>query len=84
MSSVVVYVWTEKHEDMGHEYVEAVVRDQPKISASASRRNDPMAHASPLLVEAWNRAHPENPRGYDDFIWEAPPTGWVNPNIEPK
>lgn len=83
MSSVVVYVWTEKHEGMGHEYVEAVVRDQPGISASVSRRNDPNAHAAPILVDAWNRAHPDDRRTYDDFTWQAPPTDWVNPNTEP-
>lgn len=83
MDPVTVYVWTVKHPGLSYEHVEAVVVDQPAISASASRRNDPMAHAAPLLVAAWNRAHPDDQRGYDDFTWEAPPAGWVNPNTEP-
>lgn len=83
MDPVVVYVYTVQHEGFAYEYVEAVVRDEPAINASASRRNDSMAHASPLLVDTWNRAHPENQRTYDDFSWEAPPADWVNPNTEP-
>ena len=83
MAPVSVYVYTVKHPGMSYEYVEAVVRDEPRVSASASRRLDPNADARPLLVDSWNRAHPEDPRSYDDFTWEAPPAGWVNPNTEP-
>lgn len=83
MNLVTAYVYTSRHEGVEHEYVEAVVRDEPRINASASRRLDPTAHAAPLLVDAWNAAHPEDRRTYDDFTWESPPAGWVNPNTEP-
>lgn len=83
MDSVIVYLYDVVHQGVEHSYAEAVVRDEPRINASASRRLDSGADARPLLVDAWNRAHPEDVRRAHDFIWEAPPVGWVNPNTEP-
>lgn len=75
--TVVVYRWDVTHRDTGV-YTEAVVRDDPTVNATVSHRIG--GDVRELIVAAWTRKHPDVTWSVDDFVFELPPPGWVNPN----
>ena len=75
-----VYLWMVwPADDKGPQVDRAVVVNEPEIDAMTSRNNPRKLSVREMLVEEWNKRHPDDPRTEDDFEYQPPAGGWSHP-----